>query len=171
MNRPRKQSRLQTIFQDMKTMPKFVKYASPTMLAGMLIAGALIAPILIAQEPAAPVGPSTAIQRRAAPPARINDFRVVPDSIQPGQTVTLFWAVENPQGITIDPGIGIVVPRGSRRLTPAATTTYTLTTKGFNGVVTKEVTVTVAGTKPISASAAAPETPKKEWRLANGKPD
>jgi hypothetical protein len=139
-------------------------------LAGFLIAASLIAAILLAQD-AAPVGPSTAIQRRAAPPARITSFKADPDSIQPGQTVTLIWAVENPQGTTIDPGIGVVVPRGSRRVTPAATTTYTLSTKGPNGVVTKEVTVTVAGTTPVTAAAPA-ETPKKELaRLPNGKPD
>ncbi len=94
-----------------------------------------------------------------------------PISIQPGQTATLIWAVENPQGTNIDQGIGIVTPRGSRRLTPAATTTYTLSTKGPNGAVTKEVTVTVAGTTPVTSAAPA-ETPKKELaRLPNGKPD
>jgi hypothetical protein len=139
-------------------------------LAGFLIAPSLLAWIVFAQD-AAPVGPSTAIQRRAAPPARITNFKAEPDSIQPGQTVTLIWAVENPQGTTIDQGIGVVTPRGSRRVTPAATTTYTLSTKGPNGVVTKEVTVMVAGTTPVAAAAQA-ETPKKELaRLPNGKPD
>jgi hypothetical protein len=138
-------------------------------LAGYVIAAPLLAGILFAQD-GAPVGPSTAIQRRAAPPARITSFKADPESIQPGQTVTLIWAVENPQGTTIDQGIGVVTPRGSRRVTPAATTTYTLSTKGPNGVVTKEVTVTVAGTTPVTA--AAPATAKKELaRLPNGKPD
>ncbi len=139
-------------------------------LAGFLIAAPLLAGTLLAQD-AAPVGPSTAIQRRAAPPARITSFKADPNSIQPGQTVTLTWAVENPQGTSIDPGVGVVTPRGSRRVTPAATTTYILSTKGPNGLVTKEVTVTVAGTTPVTAAAPA-ETPKKELaRLPNGKPD
>jgi hypothetical protein len=133
-------------------------------------AAALITGDLVAQD-AAPVGPSTAIQRRAAPPARVTEFRAEPDSIQPGQSVTLFWAVENPQGTNIDQGIGIVTPRGSRRITPAATTTYTLTTKGFNGVVTKEVTVTVAGTTPVTGAALTDTSKKQLVRLANGKPD
>src|SRR5580658_6467292 len=133
-------------------------------LAGFLIAGCLIA------QDTAPAGPSTTIQRRAAPPARITSFKADPDSIQPGQTATLLWAVENPQGTTIDPGIGVVTPRGSRRVTPPATTTYTLTTKGPNGVVTKEVTVTVAGTTPITSTPSL-ETPKELPRLTNGKPD
>jgi hypothetical protein len=125
---------------------------------------------LFAQEPP-PSGPSNTLQRRAAPPARITSFKADPESIQPGQSVTLLWAVENPQGTTIDQGIGVVTPRGSRRVTPAATTTYTLSTKGPNGVVAKEVTVTVAGTTPVTA-ASLTELPKKELpRLSNGKPD
>ena len=52
-----------------------------------------------------------------------------------------------PLGVTIDPEPGRVTPRGSRRLTPTATTTYTLTVRGPNNqVLTKAVTVTVAGT-------------------------
>jgi hypothetical protein len=133
----------------------------------------LIASLLPAQEapPAAGAGPSATIQRRVAPPARITTFKAEPAAIQPGQSVTLTWAVENPQNTTIDPGIGVVTPRGNRRITPAATTTYTLSTKGPNGEVTKEVTVTVAGTTPVTPTAQT-DTPKKEFpRLSNGKPD
>ena len=39
------------------------------------------------------------------------------------------------------------------KLSPAATTTYTLTVTGVNGTLTRTVTVTVAGTTPIAASA------------------
>jgi hypothetical protein len=139
------------------------------------VAGAFIATAAAQTPPApaadAPSGPSTTIQRRSAPPARISSFTAQPASIQPGQTVTLVWAVENPQGTTIDQGIGTVTARGSRRVTPAATTTYTLSTRGPNGVVTKEATVTVAGTTPVAATASV-EPVKKEWpRLSNGKPD
>jgi hypothetical protein len=130
----------------------------------------VLAAVLFAQEPP-PSGPSNTLQRRAAPPARITTFKAQPEAIQPGQAATLQWAVENPQGTTLEPGIGTVTPRGSRRVTPAATTTYTLSTKGPNGVISKEVTVTVAGTIPVAAPVAA-EAPKKELpRLASGKPD
>ena len=43
--------------------------------------------------------------------------------------------------------------RGEMRVTPAATTTYTLTVTGVNGTLTRTVTVTVAGTTPVAASA------------------
>src|SRR5215831_2747798 len=87
-------------------------------------------------------------------PARIIDFTAQPTSIKPGQSFTLIWHTENPTGVTIDPAPGRVTPRGSRQLKPSSTTTYTLTARGPNNqVLTKTVTVTVAGT-----SAAAPRT-------------
>src|SRR5260221_464860 len=85
-----------------------------------------------------PLGPSGRIQARYAPAARINKFTVEPSSIQPGQPVLLVWAVENPAGITIAPGLGAVAARGTRKLTPQATTTYTITVHGpKDTVVTK----------------------------------
>ncbi len=130
----------------------------------------LAAASLLAQD-TPPAGPSATIQRRVAPPARITSFKADPDSIQPGQTATLLWAVENPQGTTIDPAIGVVTPRGSRRVTPGATTTYVLSTKGPNGLVTKEVTVAVAGTTPVTTTASIEASKKELPRLQNGKPD
>jgi len=104
-------------------------------------------------------------------PARIINFTAEPASIKPGQKVTLAWLTENPTGVTIDPEPGRVMPRGSRQLTPAATTTYTLTARGFNDqVLTKTVTVTVAGTTPVAARPGAAAN-KAVPRAADGKPD
>ena len=124
----------------------------------------------LAQEPPAPIGPSTAIQRRAAPPARITKFAAQPETIQPGGSVTLVWATENPNSVAIEPGLGTVRARGSRVLTPGATTTYSITVNGPNNTtVTKSVTVTVAGTTPAAATA---ETAKREIRrMPDGHPD
>ncbi|HUI78629.1 MAG TPA: hypothetical protein VLY24_11950 [Bryobacteraceae bacterium] len=136
-------------------------------LAGaMALAVTLVAP---AQEPPTQVGPSTAIQRRAAPPARITKFSVEPESAQAGQAVTLVWATENPNSVTIEPALGTVRARGSRVLTPAATTTYTLTVTGPNNTtVAKSVTVTVAG----ASSLATGKSDRREIRrLPDGHPD
>jgi hypothetical protein len=82
----------------------------------------------------------------------------------------LIWATENQASAAIEPGIGVVTARGSRQVTPAATTTYTLTVHGPNNqVLTKEVTVTVAGTAPVAAPAAAPKT--EVPRMPDGKPN
>jgi len=56
-------------------------------------------------------------------------FDVSPKNIQPGEKVTLTWAVENPASTTIDP-IGRVAPRGRQVLSPSVTTTYTLSVTG-----------------------------------------
>src|SRR6185436_6147029 len=87
--------------------------------------------------------------------ARIMRFEARPASIRPGESVVLVWATENPSGVTIDPDIGSVAARGQRQVTPAATTTYTLTMR--NGP-SKTVTVTVAGTTPAKTDAAASAT-------------
>ena len=42
------------------------------------------------------------------------------------------------------------------KVTPKATTTYTLTVTGVNGTLTKTVTVNVAGTTPVAATASVP---------------
>src|SRR5207247_7724310 len=101
--------------------------------------------------------------------ARIVSFTAEPAAIKPGQSFTLVWYTENPTGVTIDPEPGRVTPRGSRQLLPAATTTYTLTVRGPNNqLLTKAVTVTVAGTTPVAARDDAAEKPVP--RSADGKP-
>src|ERR1700733_7178091 len=123
--------------------------------------------LLNAQAP--PLGPSGQIQARFAPPPRINKFTAEPSSLQPGQSFLLVWAAENPAGITITPGIGVVAACGTRKLTPKATTTYTITVHGAKDtLVTKSITVTVAGTVPITAETTA-EIRKEVPRMADGK--
>jgi hypothetical protein len=121
-------------------------------------------------------GPSPAYARAATLPARIEKFTAQPDSIKPGQPVTLQWATENPVSVNIDPAIGKVRPRGAKTVSPNTTTTYTLTVKGpKDQVVTQTVTVKVAGkvetnltpASGTSAPAASNETP----RMPDGKPN
>jgi hypothetical protein len=77
-----------------------------------------------------------------------------------------------------------VAPRSSLRITPKATTTYTLTANGLTsapsagapqttGMLTRTVTVTVAGTQPLAATegAAAALGERPTPRTADGKPD
>ncbi len=137
---------------------------------------ALTAGLVMPQAPSASqagAGPAPSYQRAGQLPARIMDFKAEPASIQPGQSVTLTWATENPTGSTIDPDLGRVTPRGARQLSPARTTTYTLTVRGPNNqVLTRAVTVNVAGTTPAAESVVAAEAAKREVpRTANGKPD
>ena len=107
-------------------------------------------------------------------PARILEFKAEPATLKPGQSATLTWAVENPRSTTISPAVGRAAPRGALKVTPAATTTYTLTVTGTNGTLTKTATVTVAGTVPVSATTdpgAVDLTKQPAPRTADGKPD
>ena len=69
----------------------------------------------------------------------ITTFSASPTSINAGGSSTLAWDVSGSTSININQGIGGVGARGSMAVTPAATTTYTLTA----GAVTRSVTVTV----------------------------
>ena len=95
--------------------------------------------------------------RAAQLPARILRFTAdsVSDSvsIKPGQSVTLAWATENQSGTTLEPGLGTVTARGTKLVTPAATTTYTLSVRGPNNqVITRELKIIVAGTTEVTAA-------------------
>jgi hypothetical protein len=133
----------------------------------LVFAALWTAATLWAQAPPAAAQPKPAA--RIVPPARINDFSAERTNLQPGESTLLRWAVENPNSTTIT-GLGNVTAVGSRRVTPRATTTYTLTVTGPNNQVeTRQLTITVAGTTPVAAETA--ETPKAVPRLPNGKPD
>ena len=98
------------------------------------------------------------------------DFTAQPASIQPGQSVNLVWATENPTAVTIEPGLGKVTARGSRLMTPSATTVYTLTATGAGDtVLTKTVTVTVAGTNAITQAVPTQNASKETPRRPDGK--
>jgi hypothetical protein len=100
---------------------------------------------------------------------RIVSFEAKPATVRAGQPVLLVWHVENPAGVAIEPGVGPVTPRGSRQVTPTATTTYTLTAKGGPS---RSVVVTVAGVVPAAAApASAASATKGVRRMPDGKPD
>jgi len=136
-------------------------------------AASLAVLVMLAQAPAGPTPGESPYRAAARLPVRITTFSVEPASIQPGESVTLVWAAENPTSVTID-ALGRVAPRGRRTLMPTATTTYTLSVTGAGNTADKRtVTVVVAGTKvaasPSDASAAG--TKKAVPRTADGKPD
>jgi plastocyanin len=106
------------------------------------------------------------------PPSKILSFTADSTSIQPGQTVTLTWAVVNADRITLDQGTGIVATRGSKKVSPSATTTYTLVANGRGGSDKQSLTITVAGSTPAepdSANSAAIDKPIPH--MPDGKPD
>lgn len=107
------------------------------------------------QAPAA----AAAKPARVVPPVRIVNFAANRATVPAGQTVVLTWQTENPNDVSIEPGLGKVTARGTRTLTPSATTTYVLTATGpDNQKLTKSVTVNVTGTvAATSATVARPD--------------
>ena len=86
-----------------------------------------------------------------APPAAptVNSFSAAPASVNAGQSSTLAWSVSgNPAPtVSIDNGVGAVAGN-SVSVTPALTTTYTLTATNSSGAITAQTTVTVVPVPP-----------------------
>jgi hypothetical protein len=78
------------------------------------------------------------------PGVAVLSFQANPTNILPGQSSTLIWQTQNADTVTIS-GIGSVSQNGSTGVTPAQTTTYTLTASNKFGQATASVTVTVTG--------------------------
>jgi outer membrane protein OmpA-like peptidoglycan-associated protein len=75
--------------------------------------------------------------------ALIVRFDATPSTISAGQSSQLTWIVQGASSVSISNGIGNVAATGSTTVTPAATTTYTLTAVGPSGNATASATVTV----------------------------
>jgi hypothetical protein len=73
----------------------------------------------------------------------INAFNSTPAAVAAGSPAVLDWNASNATALIIDQGVGSVSLIGTSIVTPAATTTYTLTAVNAAGAVTRSVTVTV----------------------------
>jgi hypothetical protein len=101
--------------------------------------------------------------------ARITQFSAQPVTSKAGQAVRLDWAVENPVGVSIEPGIGAVRARGTKEVNPRQTTTYVLTVRGpRDQMLTQEVTVTIPGTAPLKPAAS---VEKEVPKMPDGRPN
>ncbi len=82
----------------------------------------------------------------AGPPV-INAFSASATSLPgPGESTTLSWDVANATTVELDQGVGPVPPTGSRNLSPAVSTTYTLRARNAASATSRSVTVIVQGT-------------------------
>ena len=86
-------------------------------------------------------------------PPVINSFSANKSSIEEGETAILTWNTTNASSVTMSPVIGAVAASGSTTVTPAATTTYTLTANGKSGnPASSTVTITVMPRIPPTIS-------------------
>lgn len=94
----------------------------------------------------------------APEPPVIVAFMATPVEIGAGESATLIWNVTGATVVTIDQGIGDVPAAGVEEVSPATTTTYTLTAVGAAGSATESVVVTVAGSPLPEESVPSEET-------------
>ena len=83
-----------------------------------------------------------------------------PMLIHQGRSATLSWQSVNAHNCFIEPGIGEVALNGTIDVSPAETTTYTISAAGSAGTVTESVTVTVIDeeeTLPVAITIITPE--------------
>ena len=73
-----------------------------------------------------------------------------PSEIEQGETSILSWTSSNAETLTIEPDIGTVDQNGSRTISPAQTTTYTLAASGPGGDATSTATVEVRLPNPFT---------------------
>ncbi len=76
------------------------------------------------------------------PPPVIVSFTSSTPTFDPGDDITLSWEVTGSTSVSIAPGVGTVAASGSTVVTPATTTTYTLTALNGTTPATVQVTVT-----------------------------
>lgn len=87
---------------------------------------------------------STTVTTTRTPGIIIVEFSASPESIAAGGSSQLLWNVQGATTVTISPTVGAVLAQGVKTVTPAATTTYTLTASAPGlATQTAQATVTV----------------------------
>jgi hypothetical protein len=87
-------------------------------------------------------------------PPVIGSFTATPPSIMEGGVSTLAWTVTGATTVTIDQGIGAVAATGTRDVTPAATTAYTLTATNAGGTATATAQVEIKARAALTIATA-----------------
>ncbi len=75
-------------------------------------------------------------------------FSSSPTSIDKGQSAKLTWTTTDANNVSISPEVGAVTPQGSTTVTPADSTTYTITASGPGGSADATARVTVNAPPP-----------------------
>ncbi|MCX6001633.1 MAG: CAP domain-containing protein [Chloroflexi bacterium] len=87
---------------------------------------------------------TTVVTTTTTPAPVIRTFAASPAEITAGDKTTLEWHTSWANKVTIEPDIGTVSPAGSKILTPATDTTYTITATNDTDTVEKTVHITVS---------------------------
>jgi hypothetical protein len=124
-----------------------------------------------AQKPAAP--PAKTAEERARDLVRINQFYSTIATLHPGEKELLCYGVENARAVWLSPPRRQVPAAYSRcvEVTPAATTTYTLTAEGLDGVTAiRRVAVAVGAAPPAGPRARIVDVTVSALSVSAGQP-
>jgi peptidoglycan-associated lipoprotein len=88
----------------------------------------------------APSAPSPA---PPAPPAPTVTLQASPADITTGGSARLAWSSSNAAELKLEPGLGTVTPKGSTKVSPTESTTYTITATGPGGSASASASITV----------------------------
>jgi peptidoglycan-associated lipoprotein len=89
-----------------------------------------------------------------------------PSALEKGDSSTLSWTSTDATQLSIAPDVGSVTAQGSTKVTPAASTTYTITASGPSGSATASARITVATAAPATAEPTMDELFTREVRDA-----
>ncbi|MBA3974084.1 MAG: hypothetical protein C0504_07700 [Candidatus Solibacter sp.] len=101
----------------------------------------------------------TTVSVRETPKVAVTKFTATPSRVKPGEPVTLTWQAQNADSVEISGIGGVNASSGSVQVTPAVTTTYTITARNKAGEVKDTVQVIVdQPTARVVRFTAAPST-------------
>ncbi len=112
--------------------------------------------ILLIGSPGASITIAIVADKESPPP--VVEFSATPETVPAGSTSTLAWSCLNADACTIEPDIGVVDAAGSITVSPAETTTYTLTASGPGGTINANTTIVVVHPVPTVEISVAPDT-------------
>ncbi len=119
--------------------------------AGLLVVlAATVFTFGCAKKPVASTPPPS--HNVAPPPAQPTvSLQADPTSVEKGDPSTLSWSSTDATQLTIAPDVGNVTAQGSTKVTPSASTTYTITASGPGGSANATARITVATAAPPTA--------------------
>ena len=107
-----------------------------------LLLAVAFAAIMTGCRPVKPVVKNETQPPKITLPSPSATLKVTPETIDKGQPAELSWTTSNATTVAID-GLGTVAASGSKKITPASSTTYHLTAQGDGGSTEANARVTV----------------------------
>jgi hypothetical protein len=126
-------------------MSQAIKFLEVTTLKRLVFLSLSLALVLILIPSCITIQPPASwITPPVGQPSVIGTFSSSPSAINPGGTSNLSWSVTGANSVSIDQGIGLVNASGTRVVSPATSTVYTISATNSAGTVTRSAVTTVS---------------------------